>query len=549
MYLLRLIQTESRDAYKGIIVVTLLAGAANAALIGLINQVAEVAAFGDPVTAQMALLYMCAFGFYYIANRTSLKEANKFLQERLGALRLRIVGKIQNAPLRSLEQIGHGELIAVVAQETNHLSQNLPLLIITGQSLSLLVFSLLYIATLSFPSFLVIAVFTLIGLYIFMRRRIDLNKALAEVYGYEAAMLDGMANFTEGFQEIRLNADKNDSLFSHFTGVVDDLQRTVVGVGGRWVVLLQFTNAFLYALIGVVIFVLPIFFHGYTDTIYKIAAASIFCVGPLTAMATTSHLFANAEVGLRHVHHLEEMLDRNAGHDISAITHSRFSDFQRIDYQGIEFSYEGEGVRSLFTSGPWDLTIERGEVLFLTGGNGSGKSTAMKLMCGLYRPDGGTIMVDDAKVDDDTVHEFRECFAAIFSDFHLFDRLHGLGDVYPPEVTALIERMDLGDKVSFVDGRFSTLDLSTGQRKRLALIAGLLEDRPIYLFDEWAADQDAHFRDAFYTEILPELKKRGKTVVAVTHDDRYWDYCDRRVNFDLGVLSPSGEGDASLSGA
>lgn len=549
MYLLRLIQTESRDAYKGIIVVTVIAGVANAALIGLINHAAEVAAFGRPITTQMALLYMCAFGLYFVANRASLTEANKFLQERLGALRLRIVGKIRNAPLRTLEQTGHGKLLSVVAQETNHLSQSLPMFVNTGQSLFLLIFLLLYIATLSFPSFLVITGCILAGLYVFMRRRAALNAALTEVNGYEAAMLDGMANFTKGFQEIRLNADKNDSLFRHFTGVVDDLRRAVVGVGGRWVVLLQFSNAFLYALIGVVIFVLPVFFHGYTDTIYKIAASSIFCVGPLTAMASISHLFAKAEIGLGHVHDLEEMLDRNAGPNLPAIKRSRFSDFRAINYQEIEFSYVDESGKPIFTSGPWDLSIERGEVLFLTGGNGAGKSTAMKLMCGLYRPDNGTVMVDDAEVDGDTVHEFRECFAAIFADFYLFDRLHGLGDVDVSEVTALIERMGLDGKVRFEDGKFSTLDLSTGQRKRLALISALLEDRPIYLFDEWAADQDAHFRDVFYTEILPDLKRRGKTVIAITHDDRYWDYCDRRVSFDLGVVSSSGEGAAALGEA
>ena len=119
----------------------------------------------------------------------------------------------------------------------------------------------------------------------------------------------------------------------------------------------------------------------------------------------------------------------------------------------------------------------------------------------------------------------------------MFDRLYGLEDVDPAAVRALITRMELDDKVAFVDGRFTTLDLSTGQRKRLAMIVSLLEARPIYVFDEWAADQDVHFREVFYTEILPQLKRDGRTVIAVSHDDKYWHLCDRRIVMDLGGLT------------
>lgn len=536
MHLLQLLKADSRDDHRSVVFVTVLAGLGNAALIGLINKVAEDAAQGREVGTRMVLLYLCVFAFFYIANRASLKEANRSLQQRLGAIRQRIVDKIRKAPLRSLERIGHGDLYAVVAQETDHLSQKLPIFVSAGQSLFLLAFSLLYIATLSLPSFLVIAAFTAVGLFVFWRGRVALNRQLAAVHGYEAAMLDSMASFTEGFQEIRLNADRNDSLFRHYSVVVDDLETAVLSVGGRWVSLLQFANAFLYALVGVVIFVLPIFFQGYDDTIYKIAAASIFCVGPVTAITAASHLYAQAEIGLAHVHNLEEMLDREAIRHRPTVAESRFRNFTSIDFEAITFSYRGPDGQVLFTLGPLDLHLSRGEILFLTGGNGSGKSTAMKLLCGLYRPDGGRILVDGETVTDETLQEFRECFTAIFPDFHLFDRLHGLGEIEPERVHALIDRMELGEKVSFADGAFSTLELSTGQRKRLAMIAGLLEDRPIYLFDEWAADQDSHFREVFYTEILPDLKARGKSIVAVTHDDRYWSCCDRRATLDLGEI-------------
>ncbi|HEY0838102.1 MAG TPA: cyclic peptide export ABC transporter [Azospirillum sp.] len=536
MHVIRLLTTGPRTSLKGTLAVTCLAGLGNAALIGLINEVGEKAALAEPVSGTLLLLYVGAFAFFYIASRASLHEANRMLQHRLGMLRLRIVDKIRHAPLRALEQIGQGELYAVVAQETNHLSQNLPLFVSAVQSGFLLVFCLLYIAVLSPPSFLVVGAFTALGLAIFWRRRVVLNRALGGVYGHETAMLDGMTSFTEGFQEIRLNADKNDALFHQFTRTVSELETAVTGIGSRWVALMQFSNAFLYALVGVVIFVLPMFFHGYNDVIYKVAAAAIFCVGPVTAITSASHLYAKADTGLGHVYRMEERLDEAVARTPPTPDGSRFQGFRRIDFQDITFSYRDADGQVVFTSGPWSFALNRGEIVFLVGGNGSGKSTAMKLMSGLYPPDGGGILVDGAPVTPEIRQEYRELFSGIFPDFHLFDRLYGLGDVDPARVRALIHRMELDEKTDFKDGRFTATGLSTGQRKRLAMIAALLEDREIYLFDEWAADQDSRFRDVFYTEILPDLKRRGKTVLAVTHDDRYWSCCDRRLTLDLGMI-------------
>lgn len=527
--------------------VTCLAGLANAVLIGLINLAAEAVASGDRVEARLFVLYLIAFAIFALANQASLRRANDYLQDRLGELRLRLADKIRHAELRTLECLGRGHLYAVVAQETNHLSQTFPLLVAASQSLFLLIFCLLYIAYLSQVSFLVIGFVTVLALLYYFRRRRALNEAMVSVHAQEGEMLDSLMHFTEGFQEIRLNADKSDALFARYTRIVDDLQSLIVGIGNKWVVLLLFSNAFLYGLLGIVIFVLPGFFSGYTDIIYKIAAAAIFCVGPVSAITSAAPLFTKASIGLGHVYQLEEMLDRGSalGRAKSPPTPSRFGGFAAIAFEGIGFAYRDPARESVFSTGPWSLELHRGEQLFLLGGNGSGKSTALKLMSGLYPLDSGRILVDGIAVTPDTLQEYRELFSCIFPDFHLFDRLHGLEDVDPEQVRALIARMELSGKVSYEAGRFSTQDLSSGQRKRLAMIVALLEDREIYFFDEWAADQDAHFRTAFYTEILPELKRRGKTVVVVTHDDRFWHLCDRAVTLDLGqMLAPAGEGRA-----
>lgn len=540
--ILRLLQTDrSTGALRGTLYVTCLAGLSNAVLLGLINLAAADAAEGTRIDLSLLLMYGLAFAIYTMSNRASLRQANEIVQARIAELRLRLTDKIRRAELRTVEQMGRSQLYAVVAHETNHLAQNFPLLVSAAQGLFLLAFCLLYIAALSAVAFVAIAALVSAGLYWFARQRQALNESMVGVHAQEAAMLESLTHVTEGFASIRLNAARNDALFASYTRIVDQLESVVVGIGGRWALLILFANAFLYALLGIVVLVLPLFFDGYSDTIYKVAAAAIFCVWPVGAITAAAPLYSRATVGLGHVFRLEDTLDASlAGGGARPVpSRSRFGDFRQIRYEEIAFAYRDAAGSDDFRVGPWSLQLRRGELLFLLGSNGSGKSTALKLMSGLYPPAGGRIVVDGVAVDPGTLQEFRELFSCIFPDFHLFDRLHGLEHVEPAQVEALIARMGLVEKVSFAGGRFSTQDLSTGQRKRLAMIVTLLEDREIAFFDEWAADQDAHFREQFYAEILPGLKARGKTVVVVTHDDRFWHVADRTVTLDLGQVVES----------
>ncbi|GGD19290.1 ATP-binding protein [Aureimonas glaciei] len=542
MNILRLLRGGSPESRCFIFIVTSLSGLGNAGLVALINHAAERALLGQVVGTQLLVVYLLTLVFFLLANRASLQQTNRFVQSRLEATRRRLVAKIRRADLRTLETLGQSEIYVTVAQETDHLSQTLPLMVGAVQSGFLLAFLLVYIATLSPISFVIVGGFIALGIFVFIRWQRSLSEALAEVHHRETAMLENLSHFTLGFQEIRLNADKNDALFRHFAEVTGQLKDVVVGLGGRWVTLLQFSNAFVFLLVGLVVFVLPMFFTGYTDTIFKIVAASVFAIGPMAAITSVVRLVGRAEAGLGHIYGLERRLDAGAPAAVEPLPRERspFKAFSTIDLAQTTFAYANAEGETSFVAGPLDLSLRRGEIVFMTGGNGSGKSTALKLLCGLYKPGGGRILCDGVEITEANRQEYREIFSGIFTDFHLFDRPYGVEDAAPQDVERLIARMELADKVGFIKGRFTTRDLSTGQRKRLALIVSLLEDREVYLFDEWAADQDAHFREIFYTEMLPDFKARGKTVVAVTHDDRYWDRCDRRVALDLGMMIPGG---------
>jgi putative ATP-binding cassette transporter len=216
-----------------------------------------------------------------------------------------------------------------------------------------------------------------------------------------------------------------------------------------------------------------------------------------------------------------------------------------LDLVGVTHTYYREEDNGSFNLGPIDLTLRPGELVFLTGGNGSGKTTLAKLITGLYAPEAGEICVDGKPVTDELREDYRQCFSVVFSDFYLFESLLGIdGFELNSRARDYLVRLQLDRKVRVENKKPSTTDLSQGQRKRLALLTAYLEDRPIYLFDEWAADQDPLFKEVFYQHLLPELKARNKTVLVISHDDHYYHVADRLIKLDYGKI----EYDRRMSG-
>jgi putative ATP-binding cassette transporter len=210
---------------------------------------------------------------------------------------------------------------------------------------------------------------------------------------------------------------------------------------------------------------------------------------------------------------------------------------QCINVKDLEYVYSTMESGLGFQLGPIDLTINRGEVTFLFGGNGSGKTTLAKLLSLHYFADKGHIYFDNETVNANNRNGCRQNISAIYSDFYLFPKLYGLSDAeLDIRAAENLKKLGLEGKVSIKNGIFSTTNLSDGQKKRLALLVSFLEDRSIYIFDEWAADQDPEFKEIFYYNILPELKEKNKIVIVVTHDDRYFHLADKLVKLESGKV-------------
>lgn len=519
-----------------VLAMSALAGVANAVLLVVINQVATMVALGRQPSVTSGLIFVSCFLAYYILHSIALRRAIGIIEAQLKLLRLQMVDRLRQSELSVIERLGRGNLFTLVAQETNRLSVAFPLLMDCFQQTILLAVALLYLLWLSPAAFAVFLAAMVFGAALYRRIQTEYREPTSQVIRDQARLLDAVGDVVDGFKEVRLNSRRSTALHDAFIAVANQAKQSRLAAGDYWAALILLSSAVTYFMLGVVAFVLPAYISAHGAAVFQVVPTLLFCIGPVGRIASQAPMFMQAESGLRAIRELELALAAagNRSPDEARRSATDFTGFGRIELQGVTLHrWEADGTLG-FTSGPLDLDVNRGEVLFLIGGNGSGKSTALRLCTGLLHPDSGRILVDGVPVTDRTLAGYRELFAAVFADFHLFARPQGLDGVDPARVTALLSDMDLAHKVRFEGGRFSNVKLSTGQRKRLALIVAILEDRPVIVFDEWAAEQDAQFRDAFYRRILPSLKEQGKTILAVTHDDLYFDFADRVVTLDLG---------------
>jgi len=274
---------------------------------------------------------------------------------------------------------------------------------------------------------------------------------------------------------------------------------------------------------------------------------TLYLMGPLAGVLSSFSLFGRADVALRKVETLGISLSEHSTELCPIDEPEGHTTFARLDLRGVVHSYHTEQDDSRFVLGPIDLSFHPGELVFLVGGNGSGKSTLAKIITGLYLPEAGEIRLDGQPVTHLNRDDYRQLFSVVFADFYLFENLMGLRSVdLDARAREYLKKFHLNHKVKVTDGVLSTTAVSQGQRKRLALLTAYLEDRPFYLFDEWASDQDPCFKNIFYTQLLPELKARGKTVLVITHDDKYFDFADRIIKLDYGRIISQSEPEPSV---
>jgi putative ATP-binding cassette transporter len=533
--LIRLLRQGSSRFNLKLVAVTGVSGLSSAMLLVTVNAAAEEASNAAANTWYFAL-FILIMATYAVAQRHILLTTVTEVEHILDRIRINLADRLRGAGLITIEHLGRSRIYAGLTRDTQTISQATGVLMISSQSLLLVVFSVLYLAWLSRLAFVLTALVAFVGLRMHGRHAETYRTLLREAAGRENSFVDSVAHMLDGFKEVKLSEPRGNALFEHLRTVSSALADTKVRAGASLVVHFMFAQAAFYVMIAVVVFLLPQFTPTYAAVVTKATASILFIIGPLSAVVSAFPLFATANVAAQNLFDLEDELSR-AGSEPAAGAAVPATVFHTITARDIAYEYFDKDGTSLFKLGPTGLTLHRGEILFLVGGNGSGKSTLLKVLTGLYPQESGSLSIDGLEVTRERLAWYRSHFSAVYSDYHLFDRTYGL-TLVPEKVNELLKLLQLDHKTKYEVDRFTNLDLSTGQRKRLALAVSLLENRPILVFDEVAADQDPQFREYFYSKLLPELKQVNKTIICVSHDDRYFSKADRILKLDYGQIVP-----------
>ena len=525
---------HSRTLVTIIILAGVISGVSNTLLIATINSTLNDTAVSRSTLVLTFVALCLSLAFLRFVSGAVLVHLMKRI---MVSLRLGLCRKILNAPLRVLEQQGSHKLFATLTGDVPSIANAyvfLPLLCI---NVAILLGCLIYMFWLA-PLLLFAALgFMAVGI---VTHQLPVRKAMQyfersrEASDFVFKYLRGLV---DGIKELKMHRRRRHAFYSELLEPRTRAQREDFAKGEIiWAAAGSWGQVLFFIFIGLVLFGAPalnqvdsMVLTGYTLTV-------MYMMGPIEFVLNFIPSLTHANVAMKKIDELTDSLDAQLVVEEVADSEAKPL-WNSIELSGIQHAYRRENEEAEFSLGPIDLSISPGELVFITGGNGSGKTTLAKLLVGLYGPQQGEIRLDGQTITDESRDSYRQLFSVVFSDFYLFENLLGLSDFnIDTKAQNYLAKLQLDRCVEIKDRTLSTLELSQGQRKRLALLTAYLEDRSIYVFDEWAADQDPQFKEIFYFELLSRLKAAGKTAIVISHDDRYYHVADRVVKLNYGLI-------------
>ena len=451
--------------------------------------------------------------------------------------RVSLYKQIQAAPIEAIERIGASKMITSINIDVPRVvmgARILPTLIVNGITIIGLLAFLLYLNSNVFK----IVIFSILfGVVCYQIPMLFGRRLFIQARRTQDELQKSYEGMIQGAKELKLDTVKRQNYFKR---VLLSLEQDIVEKEKSAQTIIRATismgDLLSFFVIGVVSFVFLNYYAITREELVGIVMALLYLVGPMGVILNAIPQLTRASISYRKINQLIKAIPKEAIN--TQVTEVK--PWHKIDFNQVEYQYADMEDETGFKVGPISFEINRGEITFIVGANGSGKSTLSKMLTMHYRPTGGNISFDHVLLTQENVSSYRQQVGAIFSDYFLFDRiLIELDGEMDSIVQEYLEQLHLSEKVKVSNGKFSTLALSDGQRKRLALLVAFLEDKDLYLFDEWAADQDPIFKSIFYRKILPELRDKGKAVVVISHDERYFDVADQMLVMEQGKLISS----------
>lgn len=455
-------------------------------------------------------------------------------------LRVQMYYRVAHAPLAAIERVGLSRIVT-------SLSVDMPA-IVTGSQLgqAIAIDLVTLVGMLGFLAYLNVDVFwfVLAGIVVCVLTYQVIFHFADRYYQRVARINDVLQKAFHGmmlgFKELKLSDEKRREYFEQ---VLLSAERDMLAAHRPAILLYSAASNFgmlvNFLLLGSVAFIFVSYHALDAKELTNIVLMMMYLSVPIFSVTSKVAMLTQARVAMKRVNELLTALPQEAVRTEPGNTRA----WNSVRFEDVTYEHDDSAGNRAFTVGPIDLEFRKGAITFVVGGNGSGKSTLSKLLTLHYHRSGGTIWFGDDRVTRENMNSYRQCIFAIYSDYHLFDRIL-TPNREQAEVEHYLRKLGLDRKVSYRDGKFSTLSLSDGQRRRMALVVAFLEDKELYLFDEWAADQDPGFKEVFYREILPSLRAKGKAVVVISHDNRYFDAADRLIVMCEGQVQSVREGPA-----
>jgi putative ATP-binding cassette transporter len=531
MELFRIVWRDYRWPFVAVVVLSLASAGLGIGVIAFINQ-RLLGTFPEPWRILPEFLGLIALLLVItLASQLALTTLGHHFVFRL---RGQLIKRIMDTDIERVEQIGSARLLASLSTDVRYITVafvRLPELVQGGV---LTVGACLYLGWLS-PSILAVtALWTVVTVAVCMRLVTWVYQHMAKLREVEDRLYADYQSVIGGRKELALNRDRAKWLYRDvYTPNADAYRHHIVRGDTYHLSAINWFNIMMLGAIGLVFFLANGLGWASVQVATTFSLTLLFLRAPLIQAVGAVPTLINARVAFEKLSSLA-LADYRDSFDSDTRRH----DWQEIVLEQVTYRYPEEEARPGFAIGPVDLTLRRGEVVFLIGGNGSGKSTLARLLTGLYQPQSGVVRVDGRALQAPDWVTYRQHFSAIYTDLHLFDRLMGPGGESPDAtlVEEWLAALNMHSKLDFEDDRVTNINLSQGQRKRLAMLLAVAEHRDLLLLDEWAADQDPQFRRAFYRELLPRLRALGKTLVVISHDDHYFDQADRLLEMCDGQL-------------
>ncbi len=532
---LKLIVDEGGNPFRPSILTTvILAGLSSMSVLAILNSAATHIAAGG-----QGLLHFAAFAVSLIvfsfSTRSLIQATGREIETSIHKLRCRLIQKLRQSNFQLVEGMGQARLFAAIGSEVQAISYAGTGIISVAQSAILLVFAAGYLAWISMIAFTVLIVFIFILGSVYIKHNRILRSIMFSAIQKEHVILEKVRNFLGGFREMKLHRSRSDAMNSDFQrqseSALFEKMSALDGISYDII----FAQSSMFLIVAVVVFVVPMFDAGFTPDLSKAATVLLYMFGPLASLVSSEATFATANSAAQSLMETERMLDTQIERQYSSVSNAATS-FETISWKGLTYQRREPDGRVAFQVGPIDLTFSKGDVIFITGGNGSGKSTFLTTFVGLYTATEGNLYVDGQLITPGEMERYLNLISAVFTDFYLFDKLYGLGVPDQVDLDFWLRELELDTTLVDSEGIFRNVNLSSGQKKRLALLVAILERRPLLVLDEWAADQDPYFKRKFYVDLIPLLRQRGVTIVAITHDDAYFYVADRRIHMDAGKV-------------